>query len=237
MEEKGRCHAHVQRWFPRDGLRHHACRQYPDRKFPGRASSSHSPNKSTPADHLAFHREQLGDIDPAQSGYWSVRESFVSFVLTNLPAVYPLIKNFVDKTRLTYGSRSASNMTGGKDKSGGLGYRLNSYPKGSRYAKNKGANSSATPNMRQPWDSEEKIVDAAKSPSIVVMGAQDDRPSLDDIGIHGNFAPESVGNSSTSHVIAPGRRNRASQQVSREQAPGGILVTKAYEFRVSEAPR
>ncbi|KAH7626048.1 FAD binding domain-containing protein [Sordaria sp. MPI-SDFR-AT-0083] len=38
----------------------------------------------------------VGNTDPAQSGYWSVRESFVSFVLTNLPMIYPLFKRLVD---------------------------------------------------------------------------------------------------------------------------------------------
>ncbi|KAL0471334.1 hypothetical protein QR685DRAFT_551955 [Neurospora intermedia] len=36
-----------------------------------------------------------GNRDPAQTGYWSVRESFVSFVLTNMPMVYPLIRRSV----------------------------------------------------------------------------------------------------------------------------------------------
>ncbi|KAI2465734.1 hypothetical protein F4781DRAFT_12963 [Annulohypoxylon bovei var. microspora] len=39
----------------------------------------------------------LGDIDPAQSGYWSVRESFVSVVLTNMPTVYPMFKKFIER--------------------------------------------------------------------------------------------------------------------------------------------
>ncbi|KAI0880321.1 uncharacterized protein GGS22DRAFT_86469 [Annulohypoxylon maeteangense] len=38
-----------------------------------------------------------GDTDPAQSGYWSVRESFVSVVLTNMPMVYPIFRNFVER--------------------------------------------------------------------------------------------------------------------------------------------
>ncbi|ORY71421.1 uncharacterized protein BCR38DRAFT_492574 [Pseudomassariella vexata] len=63
----------------------------------------------------------LGDVDPAQSGYWSVRESFVSFVLTNMPMVYPLVKKYIDKTR----SSSRSKGTGTDSR----GYRLNSYPR------------------------------------------------------------------------------------------------------------
>ncbi|KAK3391192.1 hypothetical protein B0H63DRAFT_520386 [Podospora didyma] len=34
----------------------------------------------------------LGDIGPAQSSYWSIRELFVSVVLTNMPMVYPLFR-------------------------------------------------------------------------------------------------------------------------------------------------
>ncbi|KAJ4384377.1 hypothetical protein N0V85_008362, partial [Neurospora sp. IMI 360204] len=37
-----------------------------------------------------------GNMDPAQTGYWSVRESFVSFVLTNMPMIYPLLRRLVE---------------------------------------------------------------------------------------------------------------------------------------------
>ncbi|KAI1496212.1 hypothetical protein F5X99DRAFT_401083 [Biscogniauxia marginata] len=60
-----------------------------------------------------------GDIDPAQSGYWSVRESFVSVVTTNLPVVYPLFKSLIDKGR----SASRSKATNTSDS---RGYRLDS---------------------------------------------------------------------------------------------------------------
>ncbi|KAI5927594.1 hypothetical protein F4810DRAFT_271739 [Camillea tinctor] len=60
-----------------------------------------------------------GDIDPAQSGYWSVRESFVSVVTTNLPVVYPLFKGLIDKGRSASRSK-ATNTTDSR------GYRLNS---------------------------------------------------------------------------------------------------------------
>ncbi|KAI1802410.1 hypothetical protein F4811DRAFT_573079 [Daldinia bambusicola] len=39
----------------------------------------------------------IGDSDPAQSGYWSVRESFVCVVLTNMPMVYALFRGYVEK--------------------------------------------------------------------------------------------------------------------------------------------
>ncbi|WYZ46661.1 hypothetical protein EsH8_IX_000886 [Colletotrichum jinshuiense] len=63
----------------------------------------------------------VGDTDPAQSGYWSVRESFVSVVLTNMPMVYPLFKNVIDKSR-----NASTNKSGAMGDS--QGYRLGSYP-------------------------------------------------------------------------------------------------------------
>lgn len=146
----------------------------------------------------------------------------------------------MDKTILTYGSRSAGNATGAADKSGNNGYRLDSYPKGSRSGalKSKGVGSSATPKIRHPWDSEEKIVDPNKSPSSVMTHGLEDRSSQEDNHVRGNFSGECPGSHSTSEVMATGtRRNwkRGSQPVNLEQ-PNGIMVTKAYEFRVSEAP-
>lgn len=70
---------------------------------------------------------QEGDLDPAQSGFWSVRESFVSFVLTNLPFIYPLIKSYVDKTRSS--ANKSGNMTGERlGGTGKQGYQLDSLP-------------------------------------------------------------------------------------------------------------
>ncbi|KAH6993151.1 Alpha/Beta hydrolase protein [Fusarium venenatum] len=63
-----------------------------------------------------------GNTDPAQSGYWSVRESFVSFVVTNLPMVYPLLKRVVEKT--VSASKSGTHTPGLGDSQG---YRLGDY--------------------------------------------------------------------------------------------------------------
>lgn len=41
-----------------------------------------------------------------QSVYWSVRESFVSFVLPNIPMIYPLVKGIIEKTRTLNRNRS-----------------------------------------------------------------------------------------------------------------------------------
>ncbi|KAF0329418.1 integral membrane protein pth11-like protein [Colletotrichum asianum] len=62
-----------------------------------------------------------GETDSAQSGYWSVRESFVSVVLTNMPMVYPLFKTVIDKSR-----NASTNKSGAMGDS--QGYRLGSYP-------------------------------------------------------------------------------------------------------------
>lgn len=71
---------------------------------------------------------QVGDSDPAQSGYWSVRESFVSYVLTNLPVVYPLIRGVVEKGRTSLSkSNGASGAKSGMASNNGA-YHLDSYP-------------------------------------------------------------------------------------------------------------
>ncbi|KAK0651470.1 hypothetical protein B0T16DRAFT_453931 [Cercophora newfieldiana] len=62
----------------------------------------------------------LGNTDPALSGYWSVRESFVSFVLTNMPMVYPLVKSFYEKGLSSVGSK------GGTKADISIGYRIGS---------------------------------------------------------------------------------------------------------------
>lgn len=74
---------------------------------------------------------QVGDSDPAQSEYWSVCESFVSFVLTNLPVVYPLIRGVVEKgrTSLSKSMDGASGPKSGMASNNNNGaYRLDSYP-------------------------------------------------------------------------------------------------------------
>ncbi|KAK1775747.1 hypothetical protein QBC45DRAFT_382719 [Copromyces sp. CBS 386.78] len=105
----------------------------------------------------------LGDSDPAQSGYWSVRESFVSFVLTNMPMVYPLVKRFLEQSIISLsGGRSESGE--GKNKSGvhGNGYPLSSNP---GYSGNGNAAKRRTMMGRHPlsipdsiWGSEENII-------------------------------------------------------------------------------
>ncbi|KAI1142641.1 hypothetical protein F5Y05DRAFT_420553 [Hypoxylon sp. FL0543] len=93
----------------------------------------------------------LGDIDPAQSGYWSVRESFVSFVLTNLPMVYPMFRRFIEKGR----SLSRSKGTSGADS---RGYKLGSLPGRIETVGRQQQTSSSVPRHTM-WGSEEHIID------------------------------------------------------------------------------
>ncbi|KAB5566909.1 hypothetical protein GE09DRAFT_1219166 [Coniochaeta sp. 2T2.1] len=67
----------------------------------------------------------LGDRDPAQSGYWSLREAFVSIVLTNLPLVYPLVKRFFEKSLSSLGGGKSDNT----DHPNSHGYPLGSHPR------------------------------------------------------------------------------------------------------------
>ncbi|KAI0135943.1 hypothetical protein F4776DRAFT_671124 [Hypoxylon sp. NC0597] len=93
----------------------------------------------------------LGDIDPAQSGYWSVRESFVSFVLTNMPMVYPMFRKFIEKGR----SLSRSKATSQSDS---RGYKLGSLPGRIEAGGKRQQNSLSVPS-RVMWDSKDHIVD------------------------------------------------------------------------------
>ncbi|KAJ0120454.1 hypothetical protein J7T55_015181 [Diaporthe amygdali] len=80
-----------------------------------------------------------GDSDPAQSGYWSVRESFVSFVLTNMPMLYPLLKSFLEKIGTTMGFTN-NNGESGRATGSGQAYRLGSYPDQHKKTKNRDPN-------------------------------------------------------------------------------------------------
>ncbi|RFN49049.1 integral membrane protein pth11-like protein [Fusarium flagelliforme] len=158
-----------------------------------------------------------GNTDPAQSGYWSVRESFVSFVLTNLPMVYPLFKKLVERT--VSASKSGTNNAGLGDSQG---YKLESY-------KNK-VHSRSRPDDTElgdtVWGSKDHIV------------ANDGQVSLDDAsvesgnkgqrGSHANMRSENVaqavGGQPADHQHAWGVGAGA----------GEIVVTKEYVVQVDE---
>lgn len=94
---------------------------------------------------------QDGDTNPAESGYWSIRESFVSFVLTNLPMVYPLFREYFNQLRGKAGSTAG--------KSSGNSYQLGSFPRQSRNnnQKNTGRDPHAIPNETITFNSREHI--------------------------------------------------------------------------------
>ncbi|KAK0714381.1 hypothetical protein B0T21DRAFT_396382 [Apiosordaria backusii] len=111
----------------------------------------------------------LGNTDPAQSAYWSLRESFVSVTLTNMPMVYPLVKHFFEK--------GLSSRGGGKSGTNNAG--SNGYPLGTN-AK------SRTNNSRHPlsipdntcWGSEENIVEnGADAKTTATASISDESPS------------------------------------------------------------
>ncbi|KAI0385732.1 hypothetical protein F5Y04DRAFT_291184 [Hypomontagnella monticulosa] len=131
----------------------------------------------------------LGDIDPAQSGYWSVRESFVSMVLTNMPMVYPMFRKFIEKGR----SMSRSKGTSQGDS---RGYKLGSLP--GRVAtiggRQKPAFSAPSDTL---WDSKEHIV--AGQENRAASGDEEaslDLPKQDAVGISFAEASDMPGESS-----------------------------------------
>ncbi|KAK3687197.1 hypothetical protein B0T22DRAFT_497754 [Podospora appendiculata] len=93
----------------------------------------------------------LGDIDPPMSGYWSVRESFVSVVLTNIPMVYPLVKRYYEKTVTTLGGTTVNEFSGSSNTDSSNSYRLSSKPDGKRKFASTIHNSG--------WGSEDNIAD------------------------------------------------------------------------------
>lgn len=162
--------------------------------------------------------QQKGNTDPAQSGYWSVRESFVSFVLTNLPMVYPLMKRVVEKT--VSASKSGTNKTSGLGDS--QGYKLEDY-------RNK-VHSKSRPDETElgdtVWGSKDHIV------------TNDGQVSADDAslrsgdkvhrGSHANMRSENVaqavGGQPAGHQHAWGVGT----------GTGEIMVTKEYVVQVDE---
>ncbi|KAI0594063.1 hypothetical protein F4775DRAFT_575117 [Biscogniauxia sp. FL1348] len=153
-----------------------------------------------------------GDIDPAQSGYWSVRESFVSVVTTNLPLVYPLFKGIIDKGR----SASRSKATTTTDS---RGYRLNSV-------QGRGTNSKKDPFSvpnETAWGSKEQIVVEPGANSSGEEGSLD-LPKQQARAFYG----DSKGNTAVTVVSDPDGSDRA-----RRSTGNKIVVTKEYTVRDS----
>ncbi|KAJ0297656.1 hypothetical protein COL5a_004809 [Colletotrichum fioriniae] len=156
----------------------------------------------------------VGDTDPAQSGYWSVRESFVSVVLTNMPMVYPLFKSVIDKSR-----NASTNKSGAMGDS--QGYRLGSYPgkPGPR------SHPLSIPN-ETTWGSDEHIVSSSVEKNIAggeeaSIGSTDKPQSP--------YLPQ--GSNIAEVAAEPINSNRQSMRARRHQPdvdPNKIVVTTEY---------
>ncbi|EXF83056.1 hypothetical protein CFIO01_06228 [Colletotrichum fioriniae PJ7] len=156
----------------------------------------------------------VGDTDPAQSGYWSVRESFVSVVLTNMPMVYPLFKSVIDKSR-----NASTNKSGAMGDS--QGYRLGSYPgkQGPR------SHPLSIPN-ETTWGSDEHIVSSSVEKNIAggeeaSIGSTDKPQSP--------YLPQ--GSNIAEVAAEPINSNRQSMRARRHQPdvdPNKIVVTTEY---------
>ncbi|KAL2878316.1 hypothetical protein SGCOL_006285 [Colletotrichum sp. CLE4] len=156
----------------------------------------------------------VGDTDPAQSGYWSVRESFVSVVLTNMPMVYPLFKSVIDKSR-----NASTNKSGAMGDS--QGYRLGSYPgkQGPR------SHPLSIPN-ETTWGSDEHIVSSSVEKNIAggeeaSIGSTDKPQSP--------YLPQ--GSNIAEVAAEPVNSNRQSMRARRHQPdvdPNKIVVTTEY---------
>ncbi|KAK7750178.1 hypothetical protein SLS62_007929 [Diatrype stigma] len=159
----------------------------------------------------------VGDTDPAQSGYWSVRESFVSMVVTNMPMVYPLFRSLVEKGR-NMSSRNKTYPSGDESR----GYRLDSI---SRQQRQKGGSHPHPLSMPNDtiWESnsKEKIVGNTDRPA----GSQSTSNSGDEVSLglpmHGPRATAVRGGSSGSSSRRP------------DSDPHHIVVTS--EYTVAEA--
>lgn len=146
--------------------------------------------------HLLTARLQVGNSDPAQSGYWSVRESFVCFALTNMPMVYPLFKRFIEKSEIF----SSNNQTSGLGES--QGYRLGSYNRsGAGQGSRKAKNSHIDPTLdtvvdtgESTWGSKERIV--PENTDKGVGSSASDEESLEGMG-----APARVGSPGATYGI------------------------------------
>ncbi|RYO81917.1 hypothetical protein DL766_001690 [Monosporascus sp. MC13-8B] len=169
----------------------------------------------------------IGDIDPAQSGYWSVRESFVSFVLTNLPLIYPLFGGALEKGR----GRSQSKASRSKDS---RGYRLDSL---SRPKEQSHQHPLSIPN-ETTWGSKEQIVVV---PEQVTASSGDEVP----LKLHENQSVSSSEQLEADPVSRRTLRKGLTRQSRSGQDADGIVVTKEYTVtdagpatrHISELPR
>lgn len=157
-----------------------------------------------------------------------MRESFVSFVLTNMPMLYPLLKKFFE----IIGSSIMLTSVHGESRraaSKGNAYRLGSYPDGG-HTKRKVNDPDPLPD-ETPFGSDEHIVPARVEGSRAASSSQDTPrvgEHIDDEYLAGN--PFQQGHN---HVhVFPGPVHKHHRSQTSAPALGGILVTK--DFVVTE---
>ncbi|KPM44195.1 hypothetical protein AK830_g2318 [Neonectria ditissima] len=152
-----------------------------------------------------------GNTDPAQSGYWSVRESFVSFVLTNMPMVYPLVKRFIEKS--VSSSKGGSRTPGLGDSHG---YRLKSF-------KNEGSS--------RPRADERDLVETAwGSKDHIVTAENSDKLSGDDASLPGSDKAATVGVNANQGAFNNSYVPRM-KAVTTAEAVGGNLTGQRNTWR------
>ncbi|EGO59999.1 hypothetical protein NEUTE1DRAFT_80603 [Neurospora tetrasperma FGSC 2508] len=180
----------------------------------------------------------LGDTDAAQSGYWSVRESFVSFVLTNMPMVYPLVKRFMEKSIISLSGGTSGIRKDGV--SGHNGYALDSTPSSQKGGPRNRVVISKT--SKHPlsddtlWGSEENIV--SSDDGKMVRGSWSSTASSRDIAATDVIAQGSGGGRGRTMSVERGAdliEPQNSGGSGRNWKQKGIIVT--HEVTVTEDRR
>ncbi|ROW00012.1 hypothetical protein VPNG_08351 [Cytospora leucostoma] len=163
----------------------------------------------------------VGDRDPAQSGYWSVRESFVSYVLANMPMLYPLLKKFFERVGCSI-TLSSPRGASGQAASSGQAYRLGGYP----HSRSKPRSKDPDPIPEETrYGSDEHIIFACTECSRTASSSQDTTRAEVDTKERHVHSPFQHGNNHTKVFRGPGHL-KSKPSLSSAPATGGILVTK-----------
>lgn len=181
---------------------------------------------------LITSHHQVGDRDPAQSGYWSVRESFVSYVLANMPMLYPLLKRLFERVGCSI-TLSSPRGASGRAASSGQAYRLGGYPRSRSKPRSKDPN--PIPEETR-YSSDEHIIFACAECSRTASSSQDTSRAEVDTKERHVHSPFQHGNNHTKIFRGPGHL-KSKPSLSNAPATGGILVTKDIVVsEVHEAP-
>ena len=169
-------------------------------------------------------KSQKGNKDPSLSGSWSVRESFVSYALTNMPLIYPLFKRFIEKG-VSMASGERKTKSGLTDSNG---YRLDSYSRSAKRTKRSniepGLDTIMGPDEAK-WGSQENIV--TKTTDKGTSSGDEGFPARDsdDAGRGARMIPNTT--TAVQGADAPGRGK------SRKWGASGRDITVTTEYSVS----